>query len=62
MNDYQMSFLANDHRDSLLAEARRARQARDARATNASSRRPRRVRGSAGRASLSLLLGRVALF
>ena len=61
MNDYQMSFLASDHRDSLVAEARRARQARDARTNDPSSRRPRRVR-AAGRASLSLLFGRVALF
>ena len=62
MNDFQMDFLANDHRGDLLSEARRQRQARAAHESAASDRRPRQRRALAGRSGLSLLFGRVALF
>jgi len=56
MNDFQMSYLSNDRRDSYMAEARRERLARAARpaptrAHDARVRRPRRL-------SLGLLFGR----
>ncbi len=56
MNDFQMSFLSNDRRDSHMADASRERLARSARQTSAPShgakvRRPRRL-------SLGLLFGR----
>ena len=62
MNDFQMSFLANDHRQDLLNEAKRQRQARDTHESSASGRRPRRRRASGGRIGSSLLFGRVVLF
>ena len=61
MNDFQMNLLAGDHRESLLAEARRERLARTARATAPSPHRPRRRRPFAGRSGTSLLFGRVVL-
>lgn len=62
MNDFHMSFLANDHRQDLLGEAKRQRQARDAHDSAASGRRPRQRRASGSRIGSSLLFGRVALF
>ena len=62
MNDFQMTFLANDRRDTLLAEAKRERLAHSADAPAARTRRPRPQRPSALRAGASLLIGRVVLF
>ena len=62
MNDFQMNFLANDHRQDLLSEAKRQRQARVAHESAASSRRPRQRRALGSRIGSSLLFGRVALF
>ena len=62
MNDFQMTTLANDHRQTLLAEAQRERLARATHATAAPVRRPRSHRALARRVGSGLLAGRVALF
>ena len=57
MNDFQMSFLANDLRNDRLAEASRERLSRSARqaSTRSRSAKPRTTR------RLSLLFGRASV-
>ena len=62
MNDFQMITLANDHRQILLAEAKRERLARASHTTADPVGRPRPHRALARRVGSGLLAGRVALF
>lgn len=59
MNDFQMSFLASEHRSDLRAEADRARRARVAGQAGTTSRETRPV---ARRSLRRLHIGRVAIF
>ena len=59
MNDFQMSFLANDRQRGLQAEADRQRRARPARQSQSHSRKARPV---ARYLSLSPLLSRIVFF